>query len=445
MLATAAVAGEAPAPRARWDAKDVQFGQIVRGDQVERVFRVRNEGDADLELRRVKPSCGCTIARVSKERVPPGETAEIVVRFESGERQGPQDLQIQVVTNDPKEKDFGDHVTILHLRGEVANLCQVIPQVAYFASFLRGKPIERRITILPVDRKEVAVLAVESPLPWIRVESKVFEQQGKKGAVLSIVAAEGTPIGALEGAIKVRTDHPRQPLLDIPLLGQCHGAIVHFPDRLALYPGGMSAEMATEPTVHLQRDPAAPGTGVPIVAIETPGLPYRTVADEVLPGRRVDVRLELDPAAKPGPFAGAVRIFLADPDQPLVEVPVYGELPAKVRVEPRAVVLALGEAEAAGSPCARLRVHGPGLGLGRDNHNAKVEGEPLTAAFTAMDTGGVEVVLALLPGTRLEPGPIAGTLVIETTIPGEERTEVPIRGDVRAADPSPPPPGPQAP
>lgn len=45
----------APAPRLVVDSKEVDLGRLVRGEQAEAVFTLRNEGDAVLRILRVKP------------------------------------------------------------------------------------------------------------------------------------------------------------------------------------------------------------------------------------------------------------------------------------------------------------------------------------------------------------------------------------------------------
>lgn len=62
-----------------FDFDEVEFGQVV-----EHVFEVRNEGGGALEIKRVSTSCGCTKAKVDKERLEPGEKAELLVTYDSG-------------------------------------------------------------------------------------------------------------------------------------------------------------------------------------------------------------------------------------------------------------------------------------------------------------------------------------------------------------------------
>lgn len=56
------------------------FGQVKQGEIVKAKFKVSNTGDVPLNIVRVEPSCGCTVANYTKEPILPGETG-----FVSGE------------------------------------------------------------------------------------------------------------------------------------------------------------------------------------------------------------------------------------------------------------------------------------------------------------------------------------------------------------------------
>jgi len=90
-------------------------GKVTEGDTVTHIYTVENRGKADLLLKSVSPSCGCTIANYEKNPIAPGKSASIKVAFHSIGRAGTQHKQITVVSNaDPDTK-------VLHLQ------CEVVP------------------------------------------------------------------------------------------------------------------------------------------------------------------------------------------------------------------------------------------------------------------------------------------------------------------------------
>ena len=99
------------------------FGEIVQGEKVQNVFTFTNTGDEPLVLISSKGSCGCTVPSWPKEPILPGDSAELLVSFNSKGKKGAQAKRVTIVTNtDPK-------TTYLTLKGEVlksdANVAKV--------------------------------------------------------------------------------------------------------------------------------------------------------------------------------------------------------------------------------------------------------------------------------------------------------------------------------
>jgi hypothetical protein len=53
------------------------FGTVSQGQKIEHEFVVRNDGDTDLVIQRVAPSCGCTAAAMSAAAIKPGASEKI--------------------------------------------------------------------------------------------------------------------------------------------------------------------------------------------------------------------------------------------------------------------------------------------------------------------------------------------------------------------------------
>jgi len=81
-----------------WD-----FGSVKQGKILTHVFKFRNDGDAILAVKRVRTSCGCTAALVSKKEIPPGKQGEIKVTFNTRGYEGRVSKFIYIESNDPQE------------------------------------------------------------------------------------------------------------------------------------------------------------------------------------------------------------------------------------------------------------------------------------------------------------------------------------------------------
>ncbi len=72
-----------PITQVVFDAYEHDFGTIKEGEVVRHVFRLTNVGENPLIIRNARGSCGCTVPTWPKEPIPPGESAEIPVEFNS--------------------------------------------------------------------------------------------------------------------------------------------------------------------------------------------------------------------------------------------------------------------------------------------------------------------------------------------------------------------------
>lgn len=95
-----AKSGEVPV--AKFDSMEFDFGTIKQGDKVEHVYKVTNEGTADLVISDAKASCGCTVPNYTKTPIKPGQTGDINVVFDSTGKSGAQEKTVTVTLNTEK-------------------------------------------------------------------------------------------------------------------------------------------------------------------------------------------------------------------------------------------------------------------------------------------------------------------------------------------------------
>ncbi|MEQ8582314.1 MAG: DUF1573 domain-containing protein [Marinoscillum sp.] len=89
------------APKLTFDKTQHDFGNVNEGTTVVTDFNITNNGKEDLEIRSVKPNCGCTVAKLKKKSISPGETMTFEVSFDTSGRQGRQYKTVTVFSNDP--------------------------------------------------------------------------------------------------------------------------------------------------------------------------------------------------------------------------------------------------------------------------------------------------------------------------------------------------------
>lgn len=82
-----------------FEESQFDFGEIQQGDVVEHTFKFTNTGEAPLVITDTKVTCGCTTPSFTKEPVAPGETGEILVKFNSAGKSGNTSKTITVMAN----------------------------------------------------------------------------------------------------------------------------------------------------------------------------------------------------------------------------------------------------------------------------------------------------------------------------------------------------------
>ena len=101
LISTYAVA----APRITVTPETVKFGEMDQGQTVEDTVTVRNEGDEDLVIARIKAPCACTGVMIDNKVIKPGETGALKVTFRSGTMKGDVTRTLSVHSNDPNEPE----------------------------------------------------------------------------------------------------------------------------------------------------------------------------------------------------------------------------------------------------------------------------------------------------------------------------------------------------
>jgi hypothetical protein len=82
------------------------FGSVKPGTPLTYSFEIKNEGKADLEIKSVNPSCGCTTSKYDKV-IAPGKTGSVTLEVAKTDGyKGEITKTASVTTNDPDHQSF---------------------------------------------------------------------------------------------------------------------------------------------------------------------------------------------------------------------------------------------------------------------------------------------------------------------------------------------------
>ena len=305
---------EASGPDLRFDAYSFDFGFIEEGKQVGHTFAYENKGNEELVISKAETSCTCTQAFLPKEqRIPPGGKGELVVGFDGTGRQGGQSETVYVSSNDPispvVQLEIGGVIKPIRLPISVRNL--------HFGTVKKGEGAKREIVITDPGDGSLAVNEVTSDSSFVKVS---LTRNDKPGLVYLVTAElkPGTPVGELKGKLKVSTNHPREPIVEVPVAADVVGDVEASPNQFFL--GLLKKGQTASKTITLSTTSDKP------LVIRKMDSPFDYVTITALPeirGKKYSVTATLKDTAPLGLIRGDVVIHTNDPDQREIKVLLF--------------------------------------------------------------------------------------------------------------------------
>ena len=99
-LAFSGVCGQTNGPLITWEESAHDFGDLTQGDKVEHTYKFKNTGNEALVITNVQVTCGCTTPKGwARDPIPPGQSGEITIAFNSLGKFGKQNKVVTIVSN----------------------------------------------------------------------------------------------------------------------------------------------------------------------------------------------------------------------------------------------------------------------------------------------------------------------------------------------------------
>ena len=99
-------APKSPAPKISVEPQSFDFGNALPEKTLEKQFRIRNFGDADLVIDRITTTCGCTAGLLDDDSkvLKPGTSGQLRVRLQTRDYSGKVVRSVMVHSNDPAQE-----------------------------------------------------------------------------------------------------------------------------------------------------------------------------------------------------------------------------------------------------------------------------------------------------------------------------------------------------
>ncbi len=206
-------------PKIFFEVPNFDFGKIYKGSKIEHVFKFENKGNNTLEIKKVKPSCGCTAVILSNNTIPPGKTGEIKSTFNSGNYRGKIKKTISVLSNDP---DTPNHK--LTISGEIIQEISIKPQNINFGSIRADNQTDKtvKVSIKSQSGPDFKITKTTSSKPFVEAAS-TEEENGEY--TLTATLKDYHQIGRFSGKINLDTNSTKQSKASIIFYGIVEGDI----------------------------------------------------------------------------------------------------------------------------------------------------------------------------------------------------------------------------
>ena len=184
-----------------FESRHHNFGNVARAARVEHIFEFTNPFQQTLQVAAVRASCGCTTPVILTKSVKPGESGQILARFNTRSFLGQRGATLTVVFNSPRHGEAQ-----LRVDGYVRKDVVCDPGELAFGTIQLGTPSVKSVNIMYAGQADWKILNAESAITGL--ELHVEETSRQDGRVNYLLTATYTPtdtVGYLNGDIYLRT------------------------------------------------------------------------------------------------------------------------------------------------------------------------------------------------------------------------------------------------
>jgi hypothetical protein len=312
-----ALGGSAGQPLMALPETTFDFGDVYHQDKYVHAFVVQNQGGADLEIKAVNPTCGCTTVKFDRV-IAPGKTGRIELSIDGAKVHGQFNKFASVESNDSERPH-----TVIRLVGREIPYVRVEPDGTVFLQGRYGEPVEQDVAISS-NEKDLAfkVLGVTS-----NIDDKItyaIENGSAPGRyVLKLCKNPKLPALSTYGAVQVRTNSTRMPVATVQVHVMTRAAISLSPTVLdygdVAFASAAGEQKPVTGEITVKR---ADGTfQIREVTVTNPN--YRATVDAVTPGQQYRVHVTFTPPVRTQgkqTEAGELVIHTDDPREPAMRV-----------------------------------------------------------------------------------------------------------------------------
>ncbi len=226
--------------------RDVQtthdFGSVPTGSQQEHTFEFVNTSGAPLNLISVRASCGCTKPTVLTALVQPGETAQVLAKFDTVTHRGEKAATVTVGVN--KLSTFAEYGEVqFSVKGKIRKDVVLTPGKISFDSVPVTSAAQQTVKMKYAGNPLWQILRIESTNANIKAEAQELKREGGRITYELIVKLSGSqPTGSFADELCVITNDKRVNKMPISVSGRVKPTLEAAPIKLGIIKQGAKVE-----------------------------------------------------------------------------------------------------------------------------------------------------------------------------------------------------------
>lgn len=204
------------APELAVERGNFNFGSVPQGKKVQHTFRIKNSGDAPLQIKKLEAACGCTAVKPSTSVIQPGKSADIEVIFDSTSFSGKVVKTVTMTSNAGKTPSY-----TFSMEGTVTEELQVTPRQLSLGALNVGAAKQAVISVTNNAGSPVKLLAVNVTSSSLQIKPTIKKAELKPGETgtieLAVTARPEAKI--LSGYLHIITSSAQKKEITVPVYG----------------------------------------------------------------------------------------------------------------------------------------------------------------------------------------------------------------------------------
>ena len=352
-------------PRLTYDVgrDKVEFGRVTQGAVLHHTFDLESAGNTDLVITQIKPTCGCTVAKllVANEAdemveytygdpIKPGTKMELPAKMHTKNKRGNQNVRINIFSNDPRA------TMQLGMLSTIDPFFNINPSFMTFGKISVGEEVTKTASISTAKGQPMLLTLLEHTRPagaQVELKAKNPDAEGRSRAWELTVSlgpdlAEGNLARQMQlvSDILIEGQEPREgqePMMyeaSLTVSAEIVGPFTYSPSYLSMglvRPGevktrsvridGHDLEFPLADNLPSLRITGLPVQGEPGVYNEWDLTEYFVASVKPVEGQNsidVELRLEGLPEEKRGSFGGMLVVDLGHPSKKEIPLRITG-------------------------------------------------------------------------------------------------------------------------